>query len=318
MKTFIHAAIAAIALIAVPASAEPNWPSKPMRLVVGYTPGGASDVVGRLVAQQLTALNGQPVVVENRPGVGGVLGMDNVARSAPDGYTLGMAVSGSMVIGPHLTKATPYDPLTAFQPVSMIALAPMIMVTAGDSALSSVSDLIAASKKDPMMYASGAQAFDLAMRLFNAKAGTQLGAVQYPGGSQAAIDLMAGRVPVMVDTIGAQQANIKAGKLKALAVLDSKRSAVFPNVPTVAESGVPGYEAVGWLGIVLPKDTPAPIVAKLNAQLIQIMQMPEVKDRLVALGFEPSTDTPTAFAELIRREHAQWGKVVRDSGLVAQ
>jgi tripartite-type tricarboxylate transporter receptor subunit TctC len=320
MKLLFAAALAALVANALPASAQSAWPNKPIRLVVGYTAGGASDVVGRLIAQQLTTLNGQPVVVENRPGVGGILGMDNVARAAPDGYTIGVAVSGSLVIGPHLIKSTPYDPLTAFQPVSMVALAPMIMVSGPDAKFANVQDLIEQAKKDPggMMYASGAQAFDLAMRLFNAKAGTQLGAVQYPGGAQAAIDVMAGRVPVMVDTIGAQQANIKGGKLKAVAVLDSKRSAVFPNVPTIAESGVPGYEAVGWLGIVLPKGTPMPIVTKLNGQLIQIMQMPEVRDKLITLGFEPLTDSPKEFEALIKREHAQWGKVVKDSGMVAE
>jgi tripartite-type tricarboxylate transporter receptor subunit TctC len=224
------------------------------------------------------------------------------------------------VIGPHLTKATPYDPLTAFAPVGLVALATMIMVASPDAKFSTVQELVAQVKKDPgsMMYATGAQAFDLAMKLFNAKAGTQIGAVQYPGGSQAAIDLMAGRVPVMVDTVGAQQANIRAGKLKAIAVLDNKRSAVFPNVPTIAESGIPDYKAVGWLGIVLPKGTPEPIVNKLNAQLIQIMLMPEVRDKLLAMGFEPSTSSPKEFDALIRREHAQWGKVVRETGMVAE
>jgi tripartite-type tricarboxylate transporter receptor subunit TctC len=302
------------------ANAQEPWPSKPIRLVVGYTAGGASDIVGRLIAMQLTALNGQPVVVENRPGVGGILGMDNVARSAPDGYTIGVAVSGSLVTGPHLTKSMPYDPLTSFEPVSMVALAPMILVATPDARFANVTELIAQARQSPdvLMYATGAQAFDLAMRLFNAKADTRIGAVQYPGGAQAAIDVMSGRVPLMVDTIGAQQSNIRSGKLKAVAVLDSKRSSVFPDVPTIAESGVPGYQAVGWLGIVVPKGTPAPIVARLNEQVAKIMKMPEVRDKLVTLGFEPFTDSPKEFDALIHKEYAQWGKVVKDSGMTPE
>jgi tripartite-type tricarboxylate transporter receptor subunit TctC len=176
----------------------------------------------------------------------------------------------------------------------------------------------ARARPDAVMFASGAQAFELAMRLFASKADVRMGSVSYPGGGQAAIDVMAGRVPVMVDSIGAQQANIKAGKLKALAVLDSKRSVVLPDVPTVAESGVPGYQAVGWLGIVAPKGTPAPIVAKLNAQLRQIMAKPDVRDKMLALGFEPSTGSPQEFAREIQSEYAKWGAVVKSAGLTAQ
>ncbi|MGO4281189.1 MULTISPECIES: tripartite tricarboxylate transporter substrate-binding protein [Cupriavidus] len=311
--------LAASLQLPAPARAD-TWPTRPVRLVVGYTAGGASDTVGRIIANELGAMIGQPVVVENRPGVGGMLGMGTVAKSAPDGYTLGVAVSGTMVIGPHLVKATPYDPLTAFEPVSMIATAPMVMVGAPSAPFNSVPSLIqtARAQPDPMMFASGAQAFELAMRLFAAKADLRMGSVSYPGGGQASIDVMAGRVPVMVDTIGAQQANIKAGKLRALAVLDNKRSAILPDVPTVAEAGVAGYQAVGWLGLVAPKDTPEAIVTRLNGHLRTIMAKPEVRDKLLTLGFEPNTDTPQAFARDIRAEYAKWGAVVKSAGLTAQ
>jgi len=302
------------------ATSAAEYPSKPIRLIVGYTAGGASDLVGRMLAQELSELNGQPVVVENRPGVGGMLGMSDVAKSKPDGYTLGVAVSGTMVTGPHLQDNTPYDPLTDFAPVSMVAKAPMILLASPDFKAATVQEIIqqAKEKPDSLMYAAGAQAFDLAMRLFNAQAGVQIGAVPYPGGGQAAIDVIAGRVPIMVDTIGAQQANVKSGKLKAVAVLDNTRSAVMPDVPTIAESGVPTYQAVGWLGIVAPKGTPEPIVEKLNGQLQQILAKPAVVQKLTTVGFEPDAGTAKEFNDEIHRKYAVWGEVAKSTGLKAK
>ncbi|TWG81862.1 tripartite-type tricarboxylate transporter receptor subunit TctC [Cupriavidus gilardii J11] len=317
--TLSSALIAGVAGLAKPAHAEP-YPARPVKLLVGYPAGGASDTVGRIIANELSHMNGQPVVVENRPGVGGMLAMGLVAKSPADGYTLGVAVSGTMVIGPHLVKATPYDPLTAFAPVSMVAKAPMVLVASPSASFDNVKGLIreARARPDGVMFAAGAQAFDLAMRLFATKADVRMGSVSYAGGTPASIDVMAGRVPVMVDTIGAQQANIRAGKLKALAVLDDRRSAVLPDVPTMIEAGVPGYRAVGWLGIVAPKGTPAPIVDKLNKQLGQIMAKPEVAQKLLALGFEPDTGSASDFARDISEEHASWGAVVKTAGLTAQ
>lgn len=319
MKFRLPVLAALAAMLAGPALAQP-YPSKPTRLIVGYTAGGASDVIGRLIANELSALNGQPFIVENKPGVGGMLGLNTVATSPPDGHTLGVAVSGTVVTGPHLQKNTPYDPLTAFEPIAMVAKAPMVMLAAPTVADPTVRSFIQQAKDNPgeLMFASGAQAFELAMQLFNAKAGVKIGSVSYPGGGQASIDVMAGRVPIMVDTIGAQQANIKAGKLKAVAVLDSKRSAVLPAVPTMAEAGVPGYEAVGWVGIVAPKGTPKEVVTKLNGQLRTIMAMPAINEKLTLLGFEPSTGTPEAFDQSIRTEYAKWGDVVKAAGIKAR
>jgi tripartite-type tricarboxylate transporter receptor subunit TctC len=319
MKSFLTGLVVLASVIAAPAMAD-TYPTKTTRLIVGYTAGGASDVIGRLIANELSNMNGKPVIVENRPGVGGMLGLNVVATSPPDGYVLGVAVSGTMVTGPHLQKNTPYDPLIAFEPISMVAKAPMVMLASPLVADPTVRGFVKQAKDKPgeLMFASGAQAFELAMQLFNAKAGVKIGSVTYPGGGQAAMDVMAGRVPIMVDTIGAQQANIKAGKLKAVAVLDSKRSSVLPDVPTVAEAGVPGYEAVGWVGIVAPKGTPKDIVAKLNTQLRTIMAMPAINEKLTLLGFEPSTGTPQAFDQTIHTEYAKWGEVVKTSGIAAQ
>lgn len=320
MKTFMRIALAAVAAGALQVSTAAyadTYPSRPVRLIVGYTAGGASDTVGRILATELGNLNHQPFVVENRPGVGGMLGMGTVAKAPPDGYMIGVAVSGTMVTGPHLQKNVPYDPLNDFAPVSMVAKAPMVLLASPSMAEPTVRAIIREAKAKPgeMMFASGAQAFELAMQLFNAKAGVNIGSVKYPGGSQASIDVISGRVPVMVDTIGAQKGNIQSGKLKAVAVLDSKRSAVLPDVPTVAESGLPSYEAVGWLGIVAPKGTPPEIVNKLNTQLAKILAMPSVKERLLTLGFEPDASSPARFDQSIRTEYAKWGEVVKQAGI---
>ena len=296
------------------------YPTKPVRVVVGYPPGGASDTVSRIVAQELSRINNQPFIVENKPGVGGMLSMSNLAKSAPDGYTLGLGVSGTLTTGPHLQKTKLYDPLTDFEPIGMVAKAPMVLLAGPGFRYDNVSALIREAKARPgeIMFASGAQAFELALQLFNAKANVNLVSVPYPGGAQASIDVLAGRVPLMVDTIGAQQENIKAGKLRALAMLDSKRSPLFPDVPTMAESGVSGYEAVGWTSLVAAKGTPQPIVQKLNLQLQQIMAMPEIRQKLLVIGFEPSGGSPNDLERTIQSEYVKWGQVIKAAGMTPQ
>jgi tripartite-type tricarboxylate transporter receptor subunit TctC len=297
-----------------------TYPTKPVRVVVGYPPGGASDTISRIVAQELSRINNQPFIVENKPGVGGMLSMSNVAKSSPDGYTLGLGVSGTLTTGPHLQKTKLYDPLTNFEPIGMVSKAPMVLLAGPGFKYDNVSALIREAKARPgeIMFASGAQAFELALQLFKAKANINLGSVPYAGGAQASIDVLAGRVPLMVDTIGAQQENIKAGKLRALAMLDSKRSPLFPDVPTMAESGVSGYEAVGWTSLVAAKGTPQPIVQKLNQQLQQIIAMPEIRQKLLAIGFEPSGGSPNDLERTIQSEYAKWGQVINAAGMTAQ
>lgn len=323
MKQPLFAAALAVlgGLACIAAQAQPPaYPSKPVRLIIGYTAGGSADIVGRMVATELSNLNGQPFVVENRPGVGGMLGLGLVARAPADGYTLGLGVSGTLVTGPHLQKNTPYDPLTAFAPISIVARTPMAILASPGFEASSVQAILREAKARPgeLMFASGAQAFELAIRLFQVKAGVQMGSVPYPGGAQASIDVMAGRVPLMVDVIGAQQANIQAGKLRPVAVLDSRRSTALPAVPTVAEAGVAGYEAVGWSAFVAPAGTPPEVVDRLSAQLREVMRMPSVRDRLIGLGFEPASSSPDELDRMIRSEHAKWGALVRELGLQPQ
>lgn len=318
--TFLLAAcLAAVAPAALAQGAA--WPAKPVRILVGYPPGGASDIVARLVAQELQKLNGnQAFVVENKPGVGGMLSMSMVAKAPADGYTLGLGVSGTLTTGPHLQKTRLYDPLADFEPVAMVAKAPMVLLAHPSFKHDDVGALVREAKANPgkLNFASGAQAFELALQLLRAKAGIDITSVPYPGGAQASIDVMAGRVPLMADTIGAQQENIKAGKLKPLAVLDSKRSPVLPDVPTMAEAGVAGYEAVGWTSLVAPKGTPEPVVRQLNQQVEKILAMPEIKQKLMTIGFEPWYSTPRQLASTVSTEYAKWGEVVRASGMQAQ
>jgi tripartite-type tricarboxylate transporter receptor subunit TctC len=295
----------------------PAYPAKPVRILVGYPPGGASDIVARMVAEELGKLNNQTFIVENKPGVGGMLGMSMVAKAPADGYTLGLGVSGTLTTGPHLQKVSLYDPLKDFESVGMLTKAPMVLLAGPGFNHDSVQSLVNEAKAHPgeILHASGAQAFELALQLFKSKAGVDIGSVPYPGGAAASIDVMAGRVALMVDTIGAQQENIKAGKLRALAVLDSSRSPVLPNVPTVAESGVAGYEAVGWTGLVAPKGTAPAIVAKLNGQIKQVLAQPEIKQKLLTIGFEPWYSSPKDFERTIASEYEKWGEVVRASGI---
>jgi tripartite-type tricarboxylate transporter receptor subunit TctC len=288
--------------------------------LVGYPPGGASDIIARLVAQELSKMNGQAFVVDNKPGVGGMLSMSVVAKAPADGYTLGLGVSGTLTTGPHLQKTKLYDPLTEFQPIGMVAKAPMVLLAGPSFKYDSVNALVREAKAKPgeLMIASGAQAFELAAQLFKIKAGIDVVTVPYPGGAQASIDVMGGRVPLMIDTIGAQQVNIRAGKLRPLAVLDSRRSAVLPDVATMAESGVRGYEALGWTSLVAPKGTPDAIVKKLNEQVGEILAQPETRKKLLALGFDPWHGSPADLQRTVTTEYAKWGDVIKTSGMTAQ
>jgi tripartite-type tricarboxylate transporter receptor subunit TctC len=256
-------------------------------------------------------------VIENRPGVGGMLAMSLVAKAPADGYTLGLAVSGTLTTGPHLQSAKLYNPLTDFAPIGMVAKAPMVLLAGPASGYDSVNAVVLDAKKRPgqLMFASGAQAFELALQLFKSKAGIDITTVSYQGGAPASIDVMSGRAQLMVDTIGAQRENIKAGKLRALAVLDSTRSPIAPNVPTMAEAGVKGYEALGWTALVAPKGTSPAVINKLNGQLRDILNMPQVKEKLDALAFEPWPSTPQFMQKTVAAEYAKWGEVVRISGM---
>jgi tripartite-type tricarboxylate transporter receptor subunit TctC len=305
---------------AVWAQGAESYPSKPIRFILPFPPGGGTDILGRLLAERLATQLGQPVVVENRGGAGGNLGAEAAARSAPDGYTI-VLVAPSLAISPSLYKKLAYDPIKDFAPVSLVATVPNVMVTNPSVPARTLADFIAIAKSKPgrMNFGSGGNGTSnhLAGELFNIVAGVRLVHVPYKGVNLAMNDVMSGEVHLVVIGIPAAAPHIKAGKLRALAVIDSKRAAALPDVPTVAEAGLPDFEVTTWYGVLAPAGTPRPIVARLNAEIVKAMKSPEMNARLAAMATEPVTSTPEGFSDLIRREIVKWGKVVRAAGLKA-
>jgi tripartite-type tricarboxylate transporter receptor subunit TctC len=297
-----------------------SYPSKPIRFILPFPPGGGTDILGRLLAERLATQLGQPVVVENRGGAGGNLGAEAAARSAPDGYTI-VLVAPSLAISPSLYKKLAYDPIKDFAPVSLVATVPNVMVTNPSVPARTLADFIAIAKRKPggMNFGSGGNGTSnhLAGELFNIVAGVRLVHVPYKGVNLAMNDVMSGEVHLVVIGIPAAAPHIKAGKLRALAVIDSKRAAALPDVPTVAEAGLPDFEVTTWYGVLAPAGTPRPVVARLNAEIVKAMKSPEMNARLAAMATEPVTSTPEGFSDLIRREIVKWGKVVRAAGLKA-
>jgi tripartite-type tricarboxylate transporter receptor subunit TctC len=311
-----------VALSPWPAEAQPAdaWPAKPIRFILPFPPGGGTDILGRLIAERLTANLGQPVVTENRGGAGGNVGAEAAARSAPDGYTI-VLVAPTLAISPSLYSKLNYDPVRDFAPVSLVATVPNVMITNPSVPAATLTEFIALAKAKPgeLNYGSGGSGTSnhLAGELFNIVAGVKLVHVPYKGVNLAMNDVLSGRVQLVFIGIPAAVQHIKAGKLRALALVAPQRSAVLPDVPTVAEAGLPKFEVTTWYGILMPAGTPRPIVARLNAELVKTMHSPELKERLDALATEPVTSTPEEFAALIKSEIAKWGEVVRDAGLKA-
>jgi tripartite-type tricarboxylate transporter receptor subunit TctC len=305
---------------AVWAQGAESYPSKPIRFILPFPPGGGTDILGRLLAERLGTQLGQPVVVENRGGAGGNLGAEAAARSAPDGYTI-VLVAPSLAISPSLYKKLAYDPIKDFAPVSLVATVPNVMVTNPSVPARTLADFIAIAKRKPggMNFGSGGNGTSnhLAGELFNIVAGVRLVHVPYKGVNLAMNDVMSGEVHLVVIGIPAAAPHIKAGKLRALAVIDSKRATALPDVPTVAEAGLPDFEVTTWYGVLAPAGTPRPIVARLNAEIVKAMKSPEMNARLAAMATEPVTSTPEGFSDLIRREIVKWRKVVRAAGLKA-
>jgi tripartite-type tricarboxylate transporter receptor subunit TctC len=302
------------------AQAPDSWPSRPIRFILPFPPGGGTDILGRLIAERLTANLGQPVVTENRGGAGGNVGAEAAAKSAPDGYTI-VLVAPSLTISPSLYSKLNYDPVKDFAPVSLVATVPNVMVTNPAVPANTLAEFIRLAKSKPgeMNFGSGGSGTSnhLAGELFNIVAGVKLVHVPYKGVNLAMNDVLSGRIQLVVIGIPATVPNIKAGKLRALALVAPRRSPVLPDVPTVAEAGLPNFEVTTWYGILAPAGTPKAIVVRLNAELAKIMHSPELKERLDALATDPVTSTPEEFAGLIKREIAKWREVVREAGLKA-
>jgi len=301
------------------AHAQEPYPSKPIRFILPFPPGGPTDILGRLIADRLGGQLGQPVVTENRGGAGGNVGAEAAAKSAPDGYTI-VLVAPSLAISPTLYAKLNYDPVKDLAPVSLVATVPNVIVTQ-TSHPAALREFIAAAKAKPgvMNFGSGGSGTSnhLAGELFNLLAGTKLTHVPYKGVNLAMQDVMAGRIDLVVIGVPAAAPHVRAGKLRALAVLAPQRLPALPDVPTVAEAGLPGFEVTTWYGILAPAGTPRPIVARLNAELVKAMHSPEMKERLAGIGTDPVTNTPEEFAAYIKAEIAKWGDVIRKAGLKA-
>jgi tripartite-type tricarboxylate transporter receptor subunit TctC len=311
-----------ILFFALPAAllAADSYPNKPVRLIIPFPPGGATDIVGRVIATSLSDRLGQQVIADNRGGAGGVLGTEMAARSAPDGYTL-LFIPGAHVLNPLLDKV-PYDPVKDFTTVAGVASGPDVLSIYPGLPVKSVKDLIALAKKEPgklVCVASGSGSKShLAAELFKSMAGIDIKIVQFKGGGPATIDVMGGHSHMMLGALVQMLSQIKAGKLKALGVGGTKRTEMLPGVPTIAEDGLPGFETSGWWGIIAPAGTPKAIIDRLNKELKVILDMPETKKIFLDQGAEPDYKGPEEFSKFLEGETATWGRVIREANIKAE
>jgi tripartite-type tricarboxylate transporter receptor subunit TctC len=311
-------AFAALLLAAAPIAASAQaWPDRPVKIIVPFGPGGFTDVAARILQKELSASLGQSVVIENKPGAGSTIGTAEVANAKPDGYTLAM-ISTTHVISPHLYKQIPYDPIKGFTPVMKLAEGPYVLVVHPSVPAKNVAELVALAKSQPgaIDYASSGNgsAQHLVGALFNSSAGVKMNHVPYKGSNQAMNDLVGGQVKVSFVGVPNALPNLANGKLKALGVSSAKRYAELPDVPTIAEAGVPGYDATVWLGLLAPPGTPREIVQKINAEIAKVLAAPEARKLMASAGVDVSTGTADEFGALLRAELERWGKVVRETG----
>jgi tripartite-type tricarboxylate transporter receptor subunit TctC len=316
MKITRRAAIAGALLPFAARAKAPEWPSRPVRFIVPYPPGGPTDIMGRIVAQAVQGALGQPFVVENRAGANGLIGSEQAARAAPDGTTFLVNASAHVIV-PHLTPNMPIDVLADFVPVTNIAAVPLWLVVNPALPVRSVSEFIAYARANPgrIAYASSSQggAPHLAGELFKLMTGTDLVHVPYRGSGPAGQDLIAGTVQAMFDSVPASAGAVRDGRLRALGVTTKSRIAPFPDLPTIAEAGVPGYEISTWYGIWAPARTPPAIINRLQQAVASAARNPETRARFDALGAEPVADSPEDYARFVRAEFDRWGKLVRDA-----
>lgn len=297
-----------------------EWPTRAIRFILPFPPGGSTDILGRLIAERLSAGLGQPVVTENRGGAGGNVGAEAAARAAPDGYTF-VLVAPSLAISPTLYSKINYDPVKDFAPVSLVATVPNVMVTQASLPAQTLQEFIAYARSRPgaLNFGSGGAGTSnhLAGELFNIVAGTNLVHIPYKGVNLAMQDVLAGNVHLVFIGIPAAAPHIKSGKLRALALVAPQRSAALPEVPTVAEAGMKDFEVTTWYGVLAPAGTSRPVVQRMNAELAKIMHSPELREKLAGSGTEPRTSTPEEFAAYIKSEIAKWGEVIGKAGVKA-
>ena len=314
-----------LAALGVPAVHAQSWPQKPIRLIVPFSAGGPSDVLARAFAKQLGEALGQPVVVDNRVGAGGAIGIDAAVKSAPDGYTLGFAHTGTTAINPHLMARSPYDPLTELLPLTPIVSYANVLIVNSRIPATTVQEFVQWAKSHPneAYFGSGGLGATnhLSGELLKALTGMPLKHVPYRGNGPAMNDVIAGTVACMFDIPVTVVPQLKGGRVRALAILSSRRSSVLPDVPTLREAGFPGVEDAGsdlWFGLVAPPALPPAVAERLHAQAVKVVQSPEMSAAIREMGYEPWTMTPAEFKTFIRNDHAKWGKVIKAAGLQPQ
>jgi len=304
---------------AVSAAENQNYPSKPIRLIAPFAPGGSTDVVARVIGQKLSEAWGTQVVVDNRSGAGGVIGTEMCAKAPPDGYTLCMGTTSTLAVNPNVYRKLPYDPARDFVLVSMVAIGPFVLVVHPGVPANNLKELIALAKSKPgkLTYASSGPAGVVHMsgELFKLAAGVDLTHVPFKGGGPAAIAMLSGDVDLMINDLPPVLAHIRTGRLKALAAASAQRSALVPDIPTFAEAGLPGAESASWFGMLVPAGTPAPVVAKINSDLGKVLRSADYKDRLTSVGMEPAFGTPAEFSAYVRQEMAKWAKVAKAANI---
>jgi tripartite-type tricarboxylate transporter receptor subunit TctC len=298
------------------------YPDQPIKIIVTFPPGGSSDIVIRALQPLLSEDLHQPIVIENRAGAGGNIGIGAVAQAAPDGYMIGVAAAGVLTVNPHLNRAAmPFDPTKDLAPVTLLAEIPFVLVASQISNFSSVADVIAAAKTRSDVsigHGGNGTAMHLTSALFNQKAGVNIQLVAYRGTAPAAVDVLAGHIPLAVLDIPASLQLIRDSKLKALGVSAARRVAFLPDVPPLSEAGLNGFESIGWFGVVAPAGTPPDIIRRLNAAFVKALKDPAVIEKMRILGAEPAPSSPEDFAKFIRNEDAKWGELIAASGLKSE
>lgn len=304
-------------MMALPAAAQ-QYPTRPIRIIAQFTPGTSTDIMARVTAQHLSKVFNQQVIVDNRPGAGAVLGTEIAARATPDGHTLVTALSSAFGINPTLYARIPYDAVKDFEPIANLVLTPQTLVASPSASFKTLKEFVAYARERPgtVNYASlgSGSTSHLSTEMFRSVAGIKINHIPFKGSGEAHPQLMGGQIPVMCDAIPATMPHIKAGKLRGLGIATLKRSTFLPDLPTIAEQGFPGFEAVGWIGLAAPAKTPAAILDRLNAELNKMLNDADVKERLNTLAFTPVGSTRKEFADYIQSEIAKWGKAVKDSG----
>ena len=322
-RTFIRTAVVALCAAAVPfapqAAAQDKWPSKPITYIVPFPAGGTTDVLARLIGQKLGPALGTTIVVDNKGGAGGSVGSEMASRAAPDGYTILGGTISSHSINVSLYPKLPYDPVTSFQPITLIGTNPNILVVPASSPYKSVQDITAALKAKPgsLSYASAGNGTSqhLSAELYKFLAGIDMVHIPYKGSGPAIQDVMGGQVPMMFDTSVVAGPHIESGRLRALAVTSAKRASAFPNVPTMAESGFPGFEATTWYGLAGPAKMPAAMAKRMNEDVNKVMLMPDVMEKLAASGAQDGGGSTEKFGEFMHAEQIKWAKIIKDGGV---